>query len=66
LQSWRVDAHAGGARDGFEARFRAAGAENRLGRLKDTLAIASGIGARLSRALVPRPVNARLYYFAVG
>jgi hypothetical protein len=37
-----------------------------LGRLKDTLAIASGIGARLSRALVPRPVNARLYYFAVG
>jgi hypothetical protein len=43
-----ADAHTGGARDGFEAGLRTAGAENRLCRLEDALAIPSGISARLS------------------
>ena len=56
LRAWempvkRADADTGGARDGFEARFRATGAENRFCRLEDTLAIANGIGARLSLLL---------------
>ena len=55
----RADAHAGGARDRFEACVRAAGAENRLCRLEHTLAIADGIDARLSHALVRQTHAAR-------
>jgi hypothetical protein len=45
----RADADASRARDGFEARFGAAGAEHGFCRLKDAFAIPNSVGARLAR-----------------
>src|SRR6185437_7449682 len=47
----RADADAGFARDRFQARIRAAGAEYGLGRLQHAVAIPQRVGARLAGAL---------------